>query len=634
MKLTRAMIITLILAMAVGLGGCTTVSPPAAPLAPTPSPPTPTPPSTPSNLTADAVSQTQVILHWIDNSDNEDGFRIYRDGNIVGTVSPNSTTYQETGLEAGKTYHFVVKAYNVAGESGAGSCIVKTPNPPLNITVNYIGVKFDHDPMDIQGPGDIRLVLVVSDGIQTVQEIIPPGEGTFSLNDYETIELNQRIFHTAVVGEYLKVGIIAYDDDPETLVSDILQAALPVVGAIIGLPDISSISAIFSAYEEETGKPLFENKDDYVGYFEGFWGSDESWGIGQHNTVGTGDFRVWLSIWSDNQPPPMPKPTLSPGIAIQNVDAPSEVEVGKVYTHTITLRNNESRSVAVLLKVHSSVTGDVESKFVTVPANGSIDVTDRIKYEPAGVRIMTYTILYKGRELDSWSGSVEAKSPPLPSVHEVLSVNFDGWYVDGSKVNTTTKDKTVTGRITLSGGDPGQYKMRIRRDIRWADDETVNELSFSYDGVSATKELSFTPPYATDEASTDGYHIDLIKDGYKVWTLIDAYPPRLRVTIAESALPNVTIQSIGLPAEVEVGKVYDYLIALRNNESRSVTVTLKIHSSVTGDLSSKSVTVPANVTKHVTEQIKFQPAGVRTMTYTILYDGQELDSLSKTVEAK
>lgn len=506
---------------------------PSAPLAPGPGqtpPSTPLspgvqPPDAPSNLIGEPVSQNIVSLQWSDNSNNEDGFKIYRDGSIVATVRANSTTYQDAGLGAGRTYHYVVEAFNVAGESGACSCTAKTPNPPLNVTINQIGVKFDHDPMSIQGPGDIRLVLVVSDGKQTIQEIIPPGEGTYPLNDYETMELNQRIFHTASAGEYLKIGIIAYDDDPETLVSDILQAALPVLGPMIGLPDVGGISAIFTQYEQATGKPLFENKDDYVGYFEGFWGSDESWGIGQHNAVGTGDFRVWLSIWSDSRPPSIPKQTLLPDVAIQSVDVPAEVEVGKTYTYYVTLRNNESHSVTVTLKIHSSVTGDVSSQFVTIPANSTRDVERRTKFEPAGVRIITYTILYKGAELDSLSKTVEARAL------EAFSVNFEGWYVDGSKVNTTTKDKTVTARLTLSGGNPGQYKIRIRRDIRWADDTTVNELSFSYDGVSATKELSFTPPYATDEASTDGYHIDLLKDGYKVWTMVNAYPPRLRVTI-------------------------------------------------------------------------------------------------------
>lgn len=72
--------------------------------------------------------------------------------------------------------------------------------------------------------------------------------------------------------------------------------------------------------------------------------------------------------------------------------------------------------------------------------------------------------------------------------------------------------------------------MRIIRDIYWAVDQTVDETDFSFDGMSVTKELSFTPPYAYNEDYTLGYHIDLIKDGYAVWTMVNTYPPRLRVT--------------------------------------------------------------------------------------------------------
>ena len=385
--------------------------------------PSPAPPNAPYDLTAVAISQSIVNLQWTDNSDNEEGFRIYRDGSIVGSVGANSTTYQDTGLEAGEAYQYSVSGYNDAGESGACFCTAKTLNPPLNVTINHIGVMFDHDP--IGGPGDIRLLVLVSDGnpANDVEQIIPPGEGTYPLNDYETMELNQRVFHTASAGDYLKIVIIAYEDDKGSL-SNLIRLALPVLGPLLGIPYAGEISAVFSQYEEQTGKPLFEDKDDYVGYFQGFWGSDESWGIGQYNAVGTEDFRVWLSIWSDSEPEPMTKPTLAFG------------------------------------------------------------------------------------------------------------VNFDGWYVGGSEVTTASKDDIVTARISLTGGDSGQYTIRIRRDIVWASDETINELLFNYDGVSDTIALSFTPPYATGEASTDGYHIDLVKDGYIVWTLADAYPPRLRVTIA------------------------------------------------------------------------------------------------------
>lgn len=127
------------------------------------------------------------------------------------------------------------------------------------------------------------------------------------------------------------------------------------------------------------------------------------------------------------------------------------------------------------------------------------------------------------------------KQPNDSSILQVkdipLSINFKGWYVDGSKVNTTTKDKTVTARITLSGGDPRQYEIRIRRDITWVPDSTVNSITFSYNGASVVMELFFIPPYATSEHGTRGYHVDLRKDGHTMWTMAGTYPPKLRVTI-------------------------------------------------------------------------------------------------------
>ena len=520
------------------------------------------PPTPPSNLIGNPISTDTVSLQWVDNANNEGGFKIYRDGIAIRTVVTNIVTYQDTGLEAGKTYYYDIRAYNDAGESGPSSCTVIMPNPPLNVTINYVGVKFDHDPFDIQGPGDIRLVLVVSDGKQTVQEIIPPGDGSYQLSDYETMELNQRVFHTPEVSDYLKIGIIAYDDDPESMVSDIIQSALPILGAMFGLPDVSGITTIFSQYQEMTGKPLFENKDDYIGYYEGYWGVDESWGIGQYSAVGTQDFRVWLSIWSDSQPTNISKPILTPDVTIENVDIPSAVDVGKNYTYHITLQNNEPNPISVILKIDSSVTGHVSSKSNTIPADSSLSVADSTIFKTAGTRVLTYSVIFNGIELDSTSKTIEAE------VKEALSVNFEGWYVKGNKATTASMRDTVTVKLTLSGGDPGQYNARVRRDIMSATDETIKDASFTYDGILATKEITFLPPFATNESSTDGYHIDLMKDGSVVWTLTDAYPPRLRVikpTINYSLNVSVSPNGAGIVSLNPSGGVY--------NSGTSVTLT-------------------------------------------------------------
>ncbi|MEF8917653.1 MAG: fibronectin type III domain-containing protein, partial [Candidatus Bipolaricaulota bacterium] len=75
-------------------------------------------PTSPGGLTAEAISSREIRLTWSDNSDNEDGFRIYRNGTEIATVGPNVTSYTDSGLEQGKSYNYSVASFNEAGESG------------------------------------------------------------------------------------------------------------------------------------------------------------------------------------------------------------------------------------------------------------------------------------------------------------------------------------------------------------------------------------------------------------------------------------------------------------------------------------------------------------------------------------
>lgn len=79
----------------------------------------------PSNLTATTPSSKRTIdLRWVDNSNNETGFRIERctgtnctNFALLTSVGANATTYRNTGLVSGTTYRYRVRANASAGYS-------------------------------------------------------------------------------------------------------------------------------------------------------------------------------------------------------------------------------------------------------------------------------------------------------------------------------------------------------------------------------------------------------------------------------------------------------------------------------------------------------------------------------------
>jgi chitodextrinase len=107
-----------------------------------------TPPTTPTGLTANAVSPTQINLSWSPSTDNDAvaNYRLYRNGVLAATLT--STTYQNTGLSPATTYSYRVDAIDPTGNvSGLSAAVTATtlsapdttaPTTPTGLTATAV----------------------------------------------------------------------------------------------------------------------------------------------------------------------------------------------------------------------------------------------------------------------------------------------------------------------------------------------------------------------------------------------------------------------------------------------------------------------------------------------------------------
>ncbi len=92
------------------------------------------PPSAPSNLSATAVSQSQINLLWSTSTDNVGvtGYQVFRNGAQVGTTT--TTSFTDTNLAPSSTYSYNVKAFDAAGNVSAQSTTAIATTSPADTT--------------------------------------------------------------------------------------------------------------------------------------------------------------------------------------------------------------------------------------------------------------------------------------------------------------------------------------------------------------------------------------------------------------------------------------------------------------------------------------------------------------------
>ena len=131
-----------------------------------PGDPRPAPPSLKIEL---ANPKEGVILSWRDNSNNEDGFIIYRKGGYgrfieIGRVGANETTYTDKNVSIGVNYDYRVSAYNSFGESASNTVRIKLKEleKPKNlefyrILPRHVIMTWEYDLIALRDIGGFRI---------------------------------------------------------------------------------------------------------------------------------------------------------------------------------------------------------------------------------------------------------------------------------------------------------------------------------------------------------------------------------------------------------------------------------------------------------------------------------------------
>ncbi len=175
-------------------------------------------PLAPSNVSSANITINSATIKWTDNSNNEDGFEIYRSSSAtegfvkIGITPANATEFNNSSLDANATYYYKILAFNSVGKSAftpvfslttLPDSIATLPLAPSNVTSaniskNSATIKWTDNSSNESG---FQIQRAINNGNFTILRFLESNQTTFVDNDIEeNITYSYRIRAFNIVG--------------------------------------------------------------------------------------------------------------------------------------------------------------------------------------------------------------------------------------------------------------------------------------------------------------------------------------------------------------------------------------------------------------------------------------------------
>ena len=156
----------------------------------------------PTNLKIIKFSNTVYSLWWEDNSNDEEGFEIWRKTNYTGTYNfhkklfPNTTAYNDT-VTSGDTYYYKVRAFRTSTSSPFSNEVsTEVFSAPSNLSAQI--VNGDNVLLNWTNNGTNEAQIIVERKLQTefeFSEVTRLAPGTTSWTDQNSLYHNLTLFY-------------------------------------------------------------------------------------------------------------------------------------------------------------------------------------------------------------------------------------------------------------------------------------------------------------------------------------------------------------------------------------------------------------------------------------------------------